>query len=226
MHQLIDKKNKITIYLMLLLILSSTNYKIQKDNKNYLDALVKINVSGLPNNKNLLIEQRIKKLSFRNILFINKESIHDILSQYNLVESYNIKKIYPTNINIKIKQTDFVAKIKGDRNFLVGSNGKLISDEYTDKRLPHLFGKFNSQKFLEFKKILDSSEFIFNDLQAIFFFPSMRWDVKTKNNTLIKLPEKNILQTLKIAYKIINDEKLKDNQIIDLRISKQVIIQK
>ena len=89
-----------------------------------------------------------------------------------------------------------------------------------------LFGKFRICKFLEFKKILDSSEFIFNDLQAIFFFPSMRWDLKTKNNTLIKLPEKKILQTLKIAYKIINDENLKDNQIIDLRIPKQVIIQK
>ena len=224
MHQLIDKKNRIALYLILLVVLSTTSNKTLQKNYNHSKINITIDVHGLSSNNNLLIKDQINNLLYKNIFFINKDSFYEIMSQYNLIESYNIKKIYPTNIKIQIKPTKFIAKIKNNEEFLIGSNGKLISNEYTSKPLPTLFGKFNSKNFLELKKKIDISKFEFTDLRAIFFFQSMRWDLETRDNILIKLPKKNLSNALKIAYKIINDQKFKDIQIIDLRIYNQVII--
>lgn len=224
MPQLIDKKNRIIIYLILFIILSTISNKTLENQKNYLDTFIKINVSGLSNSKNLIIKEKLNKLLFKNIFFIDSDSVNNIISQFNLVESYRVKKIYPTKIEVEIEPTEFIARVKGSKEFLVGSNGKLINDEYTDKKLPFIFGKFDTKKFLKFKKNLDSSEFRFNDFQSIFFYPSERFDLKTINNILIRLPEKNLSKGLSIAHKIINNDNFKDNKIIDLRVSNRVII--
>jgi len=226
MPQLIDKKNRITIYLILFIILSTISNKGIENKKNYLDKFIKIDVSGLSNNKNLLIKKKLNELLFRNIFFISKDSINSVITQFNLVEHYSVTKIYPKKINIEIESTEFIARIKGSREFLVGSNGKLISNEYTDKELPFIFGKFDSKKFLEFKKILDSSEFKLSDFKSIFFYPHGRWDLQTSGNILIRLPEKNLSKKLGIAHKIINNNHFKDNKIIDLRISNHIITKK
>ena len=47
---------------------------------------------------------------------------------------------------------------------------------------------------------------------------------KTKDNILIKLPEKNLSNALRIAYKIKNNEQFKMKKTIDLRVPNQVII--
>jgi len=92
--------------------------------------------------------------------------------------------------------------------------------------LPFIFGKFDSKKFLEFKKILESSEFKLSDFKSIFFYPHGRWDLQTSGNILIRLPEKNLSKKLGIAHKIINNNHFKDNKIIDLRISNHIITKK
>ena len=148
-----------------------------------------------------------------------------VISQYNLIEEYSIKKIYPEQINVEIKPTKIIAKIAGNNNFLVGSNGKLISNEYNDEKLPFLFGKFNSESFILFKNIVNKSEFNFKNFSSINYYSSNRWDIQTNNGILIKLPEENLIKALKAAHKIINNDKFKDVKIIDLRISNQIIMQ-
>ena len=96
MHQLTDKKNKVLIYLIFLIILSTTNNKSLNIQKNYSTTINKISVSGLSNKQNLQITNKINKLLIRNIFFINEEDIDNIISEYNLVEKYSAKKIYQT----------------------------------------------------------------------------------------------------------------------------------
>ena len=226
MLQLIDKKKKILIYIILLIILSTTSNISLENQKNTSVLIDTINVSGLSNNTNLEIAQKLNHLLFKNIFFINQESIKKIISQYNLVESYRVKKIYPGEINVEIEPTRLVARISGNNQLFIGSNGKLIENKEVNKTLPFLFGEFNSKKFLEFKKIIENSEFKFYDLKSIFFYPSNRWDILTINDILIKLPESNINETLRIAYNILKDDKFKNNRIIDLRITNHVITKK
>jgi cell division protein FtsQ len=224
MHQLIDKNKRILIYLIFLIILSTISNKSLEVKKNYSVKINKITVSGLSNDNNLLIAKNLNNLLFKSIFFIDKNYIDTIVSEYNLIERYSVKKIYPTEVNIKIEPTKYIAEIRGSNNFLIGSNGKLISNEFTNELLPLFFGKFNSEKFLDFKKMIEKSKFEFKDFKSIFFYFSNRWDVQTTDGILIKLPNQNLKDALSIAYKIINDDQFKDKQVIDLRISNHVVL--
>ena len=44
------------------------------------------------------------------------------------------------------------------------------------------------------------------------------------NNTLIKLPQKNMFQSLNLAHKIISNEQFKNKNIIDLRVNSHLIV--
>jgi len=225
MHQLIDKKNKIVIYLLFLIILSTVTNKSLENRGSYPITVNKINVLGLSDKNNLKIKNELGDLLSKNIFLITRGNINKKISQYNLIEEYSIKKIYPTQINIKIKPTRFIAKIAGNNNFLIGTNGKIISNERTTEVLPFLFGKFNSENFITFQKIINNSEFNFKNFRSIIIYPSNRWDIQTTDGILIRLPEKNLKNALKIAHKVINNDKFKDGKIIDLRIFNQIIVQ-
>ena len=225
MLQSIDKKNRIFIYLLILIILSTTNHKSIEPKKSF-NRINKIKVSGLSENNNIKITEKLKQSLSKNIFFLKSENINRIISQFNLVESYTVKKVYPSEIKIEIEQTKFIAKISDNKNFLVGSNGKLIENENYNKSLPFLFGEFNSEKFLKFKKIIENSKFKFSDFKSIFFYKYDRWDILTNDNILIKLPEKDLKKTLEIAHKIISNNLFEDIKIIDLRIENHVITKK
>lgn len=224
MLQLISKKNRILVYFLFFILLSTISNKSLNNHQFFLPGTGKIDVSGLSELQNLEISKKINLLLFKNIFFINKDYIHDVISEYNLVDSYKVVKIYPKSIKIEIIPTSFIAQIKKESLYLIGSNGKLIINQSSDRKLPYLFGNFHSQKFIKFKKNIDNSPFKFQDFDAIFFYPSDRWDVRTKNNILIKLPAKNIKEALNIAHQILIDDQFLNKKVIDLRISNQIII--
>ena len=223
MHQLIDKKNKIIIYLLFLLILSTTSGEFLKSNNNYSSKVNQINIEGLSKKDTQKILNELNKIFYKSILLVSKEEIQEIINQYNVIEEYSVKKIYPSTINIKIKPTKFIARLSSNDQ-LVGSNGKLISDKEISKALPYIFGEFNSQVFLKFKKNISSSKFIFANFKTLYFFPSNRWDILTHNDILIKLPQSNVFETLNLAHKIINSNDFKNKKFIDLRINNHLII--
>ena len=223
MHQLIDKKKIIILYLLLLLILSTTSGKFVNDKKNHFSKINQINIEGLSNDNNSKIHNELNSLFYKNILFVHKSEIQKIFSKYNIIEKYNIKKIYPSTININIKPTKFIARLPGD-NQLVGANGKLIKEEENTEILPYIFGEFNSKDFLRFKKNVTLSKFTFNQFKVLYFFSSNRWDILTHDNILIKLPYDNISKSLNLAYKIIGSTDFKNKNYIDLRISNYLIV--
>ena len=223
MLQLIDKKNKIIIYLILLFILSTTSGKFVISQNSYLSIDNKISIEGLSNIKNLHILNELNSLFYKNILFLDKKKIHKIMNKYNIIEEYNIKRIYPSTINIKIKPTKYLARTSYDNQLLVGANGKLISDKENTEILPYIFGEFNSKNFLTLKKNIEQSKFTFKEFKTLYFFQSNRWDILTNNDILIKLPLNSTLEALNLAYKIISNNEI-EKKIIDLRVKNHLII--
>ena len=222
MHQSIDKK-KIIIYLLLLFILSTTNGKILENQSSYSSKIIQINIVGLSNTKNVKIFNELNNLSYKNILFVSKEDFQKVISKYNIIEEYNIKKIYPSTININIKPTKFVARISGNDQ-LVGANGKLIEERGNSEILPYIFGEYNSENFLNLKKNITQSKFLFTKFKMLFFFPSNRWDILTYDDILIKLPQGDISKSLNLAHKIIGSNDFKNKYLIDLRVNNHLII--
>ena len=147
MHQLIDKKNRILIYLILLFILSTTSNKTLESQKNYSHVIDKINITGLSSSKNTQLLNELNNIFYRNIFILDKKEVIKIMSKHNIIEEYNVKKIYPSELTIEVKPTKFIAKISGNNQLVVGSNGKLIQDDATKETLPYIFGKFSSQTF-------------------------------------------------------------------------------
>jgi|TARA_B110000503_G_scaffold17432_1_gene25271 cell division protein FtsQ len=224
MHQSIGKKNKVIIYLILLFILSTTSGKFAVSQNNYSSINTKINIEGLSSIENLKISNELSNLFYKDILFIDKKEISKIMNKYNIIEEYNIKRIYPSTINIKIKPTKYLARTSNDNQLLVGANGKFIKDEENREILPYIFGEFNSTDFLTLKKNIEQSKFIFKELKTLYFFQSNRWDILTDNDILIKLPLSNSLESLNFAYKIISNDEFKKKSIIDLRVKKNLVV--
>ena len=63
-----------------------------------------------------------------------------------------------------------------------------------------------------------------SDIKNLYYYKSKRWDIETKNGLLVKLPANDLSESFRIFIKIINDTKLQNIQMIDLRQDNQVII--
>jgi cell division protein FtsQ len=228
MLQSIDKKKRIIFYILLFILLSTISQKSKILKKNSLLKIKYITVYGLTHEKNIEIYNELKIILSKNILLVDKDIFKKVLIKNNLVESFIVKKKYPDSISIDIKKADLLAVISLNYNlFFIGSNGKLIDyDENTarKKKLPFVFGKPNNLDFIKFKKNIDKSIFNYNDVESIYYFINKRWDIKTKQGVLIRLPKINIIKKLNLANKIMNSKKFTKNKIIDLRILKRIIV--
>ena len=228
MHLQEGKKNKIFFFIFLLVFLSSINNKLFLEKKHSMLKINEIKISGLNDNEKIKLTQEFKEIFLENIFLISQKNFTNILSKNNLIQSFSVKKKYPNSILINIKKANFLAITNiNNKKYLVGSNGKLIdyaSINNHKKKLPFLFGKVDYPDFIYFKKIVDKSKFNYENIASLYHFPNNRWDIKTKNDILIKLPEKNFLNALNFANKIIYNNKFNSNKVIDLRISNHMII--
>ena len=221
MHQ--RKSKKVIIYFFLLILIGSINNSSINNLK--LEKIKNINIFGLEENDQKTIINNLNNLDLKNIFFINKNNFKDIIESNSLVEEYNVIKKYPYSIDIDIKKTNFIAKISKNGNFfLVGNNGKLSNNNNSKIELPYIFGKPEIKKIVELKKIIDKSDIEYSQIETLYYFKSNRWDLKLKNNIVIKLPENieiNNLDKISIFIKNIN---LENKKIIDARIKNQIII--
>ena len=221
MHQ---KKNKNIIFYFFLLVIVSSIHNIELNNFKFND-IQNIKVSGLSGTNNSILFKEIKNLNLGNIFFINKNQINKVIESNSLIEKYEVIKKYPDTIKILIQETNFFAKINKDgETFLIGSNRKLTIDNGQKNELPYIFGKPNLDEIFNFKTIIDKSKFSYSQIEKLFFFPSGRWDLKLKNNILIKFPKNLKKETLDSIYKFLENYNLNNISIIDARINNQIIL--
>jgi len=223
MHQSKGKKNKIIIYLLFLFILSTTSAKFINDQNTISSSVSKINTTGLSERKNLEISNNLNNFLYESIFVISKDEIKKILEKHNIIQEFSIKKIYPSTLNIEIKPTKFIARVFKNGQYLVGANGKLIEDKNNNELLPYIFGEFNSLDFLSFQQNIEKSIFSFSNLKTLYFFPSGRWDILTNNDILIKLPQEDIVASLNLSKKLIDNDNFKDNKFLDLRVKNNLV---
>ena len=227
MHQQIGKKQKYFIYFLFFLFLSTINNPNLIKNMELLFTIKDIEVSGLTKNLNLDIKKKFENLLNKNIYFVKKDYFNNQLDFFNYLENYKVFKLYPSKIAINLTQTNLLATtIKNNKKYFIGSNGKFINYDIMNfnKDLPNVFGNFSSEDFILFKKIITETNFDYQNIKDIFFFPSGRWDIKTKNKITIKLPKEDINSAFIIARKLIKNNQLNNNNVIDLRIANQVIL--
>ena len=221
MHLRINKK--ILIYIFLFLVLGSINNKNLYNIK--FSQITDINIEGLSEKEHSKLIESLEILNLQNVFFLDKNKIIKILNSNNLIENFFIFKKYPSSLEIKIKQAEFLAKVnKNGKMYYLGSNGKLILSEKNQTELPFIFGEFKSKDFFDLYQVINDTSFDFNEIKKLFFFNYGRWDIEIYSGVVIKLPREEFKQSFNISLKILNDDKFEKIKIIDLRQSNQVII--
>ena len=214
---------RILFYIFLIIFLSSLNNKYFL--KIELEPINKIKIIGLEETETQDLLNNFELLNMKNIFFLNKFEIAKNIEAYELVENYTVFKKYPSSLEIKIDKTKFLANIfKDGKSFVLGSNGKLIQTTNRNNSLPNIFGDYDKASFFNLLKFIKKSNFKLSDIKDLYFFKSGRWDIKTDQNVIIKLPKKNLEESLNLSLAVLNDNEFKDIKILDLRQEKQVIV--
>ena len=212
------KSKKILIYFFLLLIVGSIN------NINFnslkLQNINNIDITGLDIKDKSILLTEIQNFDLNNIFLIAKMDLANEIESNFLVENYFVFKRYPSSLNINIEKTQFLAKInKNGQIFFIGSNGKFIKNDSLNNELPFIFGNPTVKEFFKIREIIDKSKISYSEIKNLYFYPSKRWDLELRDNTIIKLPIDDIDRALNLAI-----EFLDDNKLIDARIENQIIL--
>ena len=141
------------------------------------------------------------------------------------VEEFEIDKIYPSTLNIKIKKTKLLALTqKNGKNFFIGANGNLIEINDNISELPFIFGNVDIDNFLNFKKIIDISNFKFSYIKNLYYFKSNRWDILTKDGLTLKMPNNLTVEKLNLISKVIKNQNLENAELFDFRQNNMLVI--
>ena len=221
MHQ--KKSKKILLYLFIFILIGTINNK-NLVNKNFF-KINEILIFGLDEEKKKKIIENLNFLKLNNLFSLNEVEIINVISANNIVENFSVFKRYPSSLDITIIETKFLAQLKKDgNNFYLGSNGKLIKAETIRQDVPFIFGEFNIDDFFQLKEVIDNSEFNFNEIKNLFSFKSGRWDIETNSGILLKLPKYDIKKSINLFLDLLELDKFKKINEIDLRQRNQIII--
>ena len=213
MLQQISKKIFIYLFIYLMLV-TITNEKISYD----FYKVRKFNITGLDELDTNLLKQNIEIFKNTSIFSINKKDISKIIYSDKTINDFEIIKMYPSTLQIKIKKTNFLAITKKNgRNYYVLENGNLIKTQNQNLKLPYIFGDVDINNFLDLKKIIDSSALGFNEIENFYYFKSTRWDILTKSGLIIKMPINLTVKKINFFFEIIQKQNFDDVKILDFR---------
>ena len=219
----LSKGKKIVIYLFLLIFFGSINNKYLTSTNFF--EIKNLRLVGLNSEEKNNLLLKFEKIKTRNIFFLEKEELIKILNSNNLIESFVINKNYPSDVNIVIKKTTFLANIKIiDENFFIGSNKKLIKSLVNNPNLPTVYGNPSLKDFFSINEKILKSSIKPSEIKKLYFFPSKRWDLELKDGTLLKLPINNSIKSLNKYFEIKDLPQFSNVKIFDMRISNQIII--
>ena len=217
-------KKRFSIALFLLLLLST--YYIEGDQ----NFNLKFSVDEILIENNKIVDQQIikKKLAFiyeTNLFSLKNRDIEIKLNEIDIIDSFEIKKIYPNKIKVKIfeKKPIAILQNKKQKKYFTNKNQVLNFFQIEQfKDLPIVFG--DKDNFKVFYNNLRKIDFPISEIKAFYFFETKRWDILTRKNQTIKLPEKNYVQSLENFIDLEKQPSFKKYKIFDYRINDQLIL--
>ena len=217
-------KKKLFVGLILFIFFST--YKFKND----YNILKVFNIKKIEIENNQILDGSVikKDLIFlyqKNIFSINEKEIKENIQKNNFIESFEIKKIYPSSIKIKIFEKKPIAILYDKKEkFFYMNKGDVIKylkiEEF--ENLPTVFG--NKDNFNYFYNQLVKINFPIDQIKSFYFFETNRWDLLTVNNKTIKLPIKNYGKSLKSFLRINEKDEFTKFKVFDYRINGQLIL--
>ena len=216
-------KKRLVIALTLLILLTTINSKQSF-------VISKLNLKTIVVENNFLLKDKdIKNLLIpfynKNLIFLDNNKVKEALMQNNFIDSFKIKKKYPSTLEVKIFEKKPIAiLVTQNKKFYLSERIDLIEfkslPNYPD--LPYVFG--NIDDFKIFYKDLRKINFPLDIIKKYTLYGTKRWDLETKNYNVIKLPSKNYIRSLESYLNLKNKKGFEKYKLFDYRIKDQLIL--
>ncbi len=178
------------------------------------------------NIENLNDNMKIYELNYllnNNIFNIDKKFLSYKLKNNPILESYEIKKIYPNTIRILLIKSNPIAKINQNKKTVyLGDNGKIFKQTQINNQIPEIVGEVNLEYINRIIKVINNSSFKLNKIKVIKIYPSNRFDLIFNNSDIIKFPHNVDQEFIEDAF-IFYENNTIYSKIIDLRLKNKII---
>ena len=216
-------KKRLVIALSLLILLTTINPQ-------QIFVISKFNLKTIVIKNSLLLkDEEIKNLLIpfynKNLLFLDNNKIKKALMENSFIESFNIKKKYPSTLIIRIFEKKPIAVLFNKKNrYYLSERIDLIEFKNLPnyRALPYILG--NKDDFKIFYNNLKKINFPLDIIEKYTFYETNRWDLKTKNNQVIKLPSKAYTESLENFLNLKSKNDFEKYRLFDYRISNQLIL--
>jgi cell division protein FtsQ len=187
-----------------------------------------ITISG---QRELLSTEVLKIAGIRqqeSLLFLDVNTIRERLVASPIIQTANVRKLYPNQLVITIGERTADALWQRDGEVLIiAADGRII-DKMRDQRysqLPFIVGAGANKRYAEYMRILAAAGPLKHQIRAGTLIGERRWTIKFANNLDLKLPESAPedamaqFVTLNKAYDLLD----KDMLIADMRVQGRFI---
>ena len=183
----------------------------------------------IENNKILEDQELINIFSFlygENIIFLNSYKLKKNIDQKSFIEKIEIKKIFPDKLVIKVFEKEPIAILidKNQKKYYMGKKIDLIEYRkiFKYENLPIVKGEAKN-----FKKLFDNLikiNFPTDQIIKYQYFKVNRWNIEMIDKKILKLPEKNYIESLKNFMIIKDKSNFEKYKTFDYRLNNQLVL--
>ena len=196
---------------------------------NYQYNLSEVKISNL----NFLTEKEIlnyfNSYIDKSIFLIPLKKIANEIREIKWVKNINIKSNYKNTLIVIIDEEIPLGIYDNNNQRILFSKDLVVLDIIqNNNKYKNLITFFGSNSFYNLNKLILNLENNFKQfIESATYIGNRRWNLKLKNQIILKLPEKNINHAIinyKNIYSNFSNTDLKDIESVDLRINNKAII--
>ena len=221
-------KKNLFIWLFIFIFLSTYSLNSAQKKKISIFLIKNINIEGNINVNTADLKNKLKEFYGKSLIFLNRKELSQIASEFVFIKEIKIKKVYPSTINILIKENEPLAiLIENEKKTLLLEMGNTTTNYIINHKesLPIVKGKGAEKKFYKLYKTLKGVNFQMDLINEINYFAIDRWDILLKNGKLLKLPTERLESSVEKFISIYNKDNFKNFKIFDFRINGQLILE-
>ena len=219
-------KTKRYIFLTLLIFLTTFNPELPLL-KLGLFIIKTVNISGSKNSDLEKIKKQFNYFVNTTILSLDRKKLNEIVLQNEWINFVNIKKKFPSTINvIVVEHEPFVFWKKGNNNIIITKEFTLI-EKFNLSNFSNQIqakGNFDIQDLKKLYKALISNNFDLSSISSFEFVNSERWDLFLKGNKKIMLGRHDYNQQINNLNKVLLQSKDEKFTYIDLRLKNKIFV--
>lgn len=164
-----------------------------------------------------------------SLISYDAEDARDRLAHMSWVDSVSVMKLYPSTLQVTIKErAPFALWQRGQVVSVIDKTGAVITDAVEDRyvRLPRAVGHGAQRRLAEIIDDFDGFDALKSKVRAYILVADRRWNLRLDNGIDVLLPETGVKAALEELQRLDEQEGLfaRDITQVDLRLADRVMV--